>query len=154
MDKVFDSVGKYLDEFTPDYEAERAALGEKADERLEVLDTWAKSNFSKETYEALTNNLKTADAIKAIEEVRIKMNNNATTIPNSTQQMNAQAPSLADIQSEMNRNLDKYKTDPVYRREMQAKMELASKNSGFEAKQAYWKDYKVGAYYSQHQGEL
>ena len=48
-----------------------------------------------------------------------------------------QLPSLQDIQSEMNKNLDKYKTDPAYRRELQAKMELAAKSSGFTDKQAY-----------------
>jgi hypothetical protein len=137
MDKMFESVGKYLDEFNVDPTEERAKLGEKAEERLQVIDNWAKSNFSAETYEALTSNLRTADAIKAIEEVRNKMNSNATTIPNSTHDSSQSAPSLQDIQAEMNKNLDRYKTDPQYRREMQAKMELASKASGYQDKQAY-----------------
>ncbi len=137
MDKMFESVGKYLDEFNIDYSEEKAKLGGNADERLNVIDNWAKSNFSAETYEALTNNLRTADAIKAIEEVRNKMNSSATTIPNSNHDATASAPTLQEIQSEMNKNLDKYKTDPTYRREMQAKMELASKASGYQDKQAY-----------------
>lgn len=137
MDKMLESVGKYLNEFNVDYSEERAKLGEKAEERLQVIDNWAKSNFSPETYDALTNNLRTADAIKAIEEVRNKMNASTTTIPSSTHDSNSVAPSLQDIQSEMNKNLEKYKTDPVYRRELQAKMELASKNSGYQDKQAY-----------------
>ena len=137
MDKMFESVGKYLDEFNVDYDAERAKLGDKAEERIQVIDNWAKANFSAETYDALTNNLRTADAIKAIEEVRNKMNSNATTIPSTTHDSNASAPSLQEIQSEMNKNLDRYKTDPAYRRELQAKMELASKASGYQDKQAY-----------------
>ena len=137
MDKMLDSVGKYLDEFKVDPTEERAKLGDKAEERLQVLDNWAKSNFSAETYDALTNNLRTADAIKAIEEVRSKMNANITTIPNNNQDMTASIPTLQEIQSEMNKNLAKYKTDPAYRKELQAKIELASKNSGFTDKQAY-----------------
>jgi len=137
IDKVFDSVGKYLDEFKVDYNEERTKLGEKAEERLQVLDNWVKSNFSEDAYAALSNNLRTADAIKALEEVRNKMNANTTTIPNSNHENLKAAPSLQDIQAELNSNLAKYKADPVYRRELQAKMELASKNSDFADKQAY-----------------
>lgn len=137
MDKMFESVGKYLDEFNIDPNEERQKLGDKAEERLQVIDNWAKANFSQETYDALTSNLRTADAIKAIEEVRNKMNSNATTIPNSNHDDARSVPSLQDIQAEMNKNLDKYKTDPQYRREMQAKMELAAKASGYQDKQAY-----------------
>jgi hypothetical protein len=137
FDKVLDSVTKYLDEFNVDYNEERAKLGDKVDERLGVLDNWAKSNFSEDTYNALSNSIQTADGIKALEEVRNKMNSNATVIPNTNLGAQADVPSLQDIQSELNNNLTKYKTDPAYRRELQAKMELASKNSGFEEKRAY-----------------
>ena len=137
MDKMFESVGKYLNEFNIDPDAERAKLGGNADERIQTIENWAKANFSKETFDALTNNMKTADAIKAIEEVRTRMNANATTIPNGQQQDMANAPTLQDIQSELNKNLDKYKSDPAYRKEIQAKIELASKTSGFQDKQAY-----------------
>jgi len=137
MDKMLDSVGKYLDEFKVDYSQERAKLGDKAEERLGLLDNWAKSNFSAETYEALSNNLRTADSIKALEEVRNKMNSSTTTIPNSNHDVNTQVPTLQDIQGELNNNLDKYKTDPAYRAQLQQKMEMASKNSGYEEKRAY-----------------
>lgn len=136
MDKMLDSVGKYLDEFKIDYSQEKAKLGENADQRLEVIDNWAKSNFSKETYDALTNNLNTADAVKAIEEVRNKMNANATAIPTG-QDILPGAPTLQEVQSELNKNLDKYKTDPTYRAKITSMIELASKNSGYEDKRAY-----------------
>ena len=133
---MMESVGKYLDEFKIDKKEELSKLGDKALERLQVLDNWAQSNFSKESYEALTTNLNTADAIKALEEVRVKMNTNATTIPTGHAE-GAAIPSLQDIQSEMNKNIDKYKTDPIYRREMLAKMEAASKNSGYMDKEGF-----------------
>ena len=137
LDRMFDSVGKYLNEFARDDNAERAKLGDKAEERLNVLDNWVKSNFTPETYAALVNSMSTADAVIAIEEVRSKMIANATSIPNSNHESTGSMPSLQDIQSEMNKNLEKYKTDPTYRREMQAKMELAAKGSGFEEKRPY-----------------
>lgn len=137
MDKMLDSVGRYLDEFSPNYAEEKTKLGEKAEERLQTIDNWAKANFSKETYEALTDNLRTADAVKAIEEVRNKMNSSATTIPNANSDSNTTAPTMQEIQSEMNNNLAKYKTDPAYRAQLQAKMEMAAKSSGYSDKQAY-----------------
>lgn len=137
FDKVMDSVTKYLDEFNIDYNEERNKLGDKAEERLGMLDNWAKSNFSEETYTALSNSIQTADGIKALEEVRNKMNSNATVIPNSNHDSNVSIPSMQDIQTEMNKNLDKYKSDPSYRRELQSKMELAAKSSGFTDKMAY-----------------
>ena len=137
FDKVLESVTKYLDEFNIDYSQECLKLGEKAEERLSTLDNWAKANFTEDTYAALANSIQTADGIKALEEVRNKMNSNATVIPNSNHESTTAAPTLQDIQSEMNNNLAKYKTDPAYRRELMAKMELASKNSGFEEKRPY-----------------
>jgi len=137
IDGMLDSVGKYLNEFSRDTKAEIAKLGERAEERLNVLDNWAKSNFSAETYDALVNNMSTAEAVKAIEEVRSKMLNNTTSIPNSNHEVNSTVPSLQDIQSEMNKNLEKYKSDPAYRRELQQKMEMAAKGSGFEEKRPY-----------------
>ncbi len=137
FDKVMDSVTKYLNEFNVDYNEERAKLGEKAEERLSTLDNWAKSNFSEETYLALSNSIQTADGIKALEEVRNRMNSSATQIPNSNHETNSTVPSMQEIQTEMNNNLAKYKTDPTYRRELQGKMELAAKAAGYTDKQAY-----------------
>src|SRR6202453_4584922 len=70
VDKMVESIDKYMDEFAVDYEQEAKNLGENAKERLNVLDNWAKANLSKDSYEALTKNLKTANSIKALEELR------------------------------------------------------------------------------------
>jgi len=137
MDSMLDSVGKYLDEFKIDGTEERAKLGEKAEERLGLLDNWIKSNFTPETHNALSDNLKTAEAILALEEVRNKMLGSSTFIPNSNHEAGTNVPSLQDVQAEMNQNLSKYKTDPIYRRELQGKMEAASKGSNYQDKAAY-----------------
>ena len=137
FDKVMESVTKYLDEFNIDYAEERTKLGDKAEERLGLLDNWAKSNFSEETYLALSNSIQTAYVIIALEEVINKMNSNTTVVPNSNHEMNKDIPTMQDIQSEMNKNLARYKTDSAYRRELLGKMEMAAKASGFSDKQAY-----------------
>ena len=135
MDKVLESMDKYMNEFTIDYSEERAKLGDNASMRITVLDNWAKANLSKDSYSALTENLKTAESIKALEELRGKMMEGNTTIPSGNESAVTNAPSMADIQSELTNNLTKYKTDTVYRRDLQARMELASKNSGYVDKQ-------------------
>ena len=132
MDSMLESVSKYLDEFKVDPTEEKTRLGDKADERLGMLDNWIKSNFTPETHAALANNLKTADAILALEEVRNKMLNSNTVIPNSNHDVTSNAATLQDIQTELNNNLEKYKKDPIYRRELQSKMEVASKGSHYQ----------------------
>lgn len=130
MDKMLETVGMFMDEFKVDYAEEKMALGENAEERLRVLNNWAKSNFSEETYKALTGNLRTADAVKAIEEMREKMINNNTTIPTGNE-VAQNSPSLSDVQLELNQNLEKYKSDPNYRKEIQRKMAAASAQSQY-----------------------
>ncbi len=129
MDKMFESVGKYLDEFNINYEEERAALGENAMDRLKLLNNWAKSNFSDDAYKALTSNLKTADSVKALEEVRNKMIESNTVIPTGNE-VAAGAPTLKDVQQEMRENFAKYKTDDSYRAYIQKKIANATAVSG------------------------
>jgi hypothetical protein len=124
MDVVLESVGKYLDEFSINIEEEKAQLGENAQERLRVLGNWAKANFSEDTYQALIGNMRTASAVKAIEEMRAKMLENNTHIPTGNE-IAEPGFSKADIDAELEQNLQKYKDDPQYRKEIRAKYEKA-----------------------------
>ncbi len=130
MDNMLDTVGKYLDEFNIDYNEEKAALGENAADRLNVLNNWAKANFSEETYRALTDNMRTAPAVKAIEEMRAKMIENNTTIPTGNETA-APTYALEDVQQELKDNLQKYKDDPQYRKHIQTKFAQVSSQSKF-----------------------
>jgi hypothetical protein len=123
MDKMLSTVGKYLDEFGIDYEAEKASLGEKADERLDILNNWAKSNLSESSFHALTSNLRTADAVIALEELRSKMLGQSTMIPGNENVQTDGAMTLEDLQTELTTNIQKYKTDPRYRKEISEKIE-------------------------------
>jgi hypothetical protein len=137
IDKLSESVDKYFDEFSIDYEAESKKLGDNVKERLQTLDNWAKANMSKESYEALLPNLKTADSIKALEELRSKMMSNTTMIPGGNDKAASNIESLEDVRAELTNNLVKYKSDPHYRKDLQSRLALASKSSNMVDKIGY-----------------
>jgi hypothetical protein len=129
MDKMIDSIDKYMDEFSIDYTEEANKLGANAKERLTTLDNWAKANLSETSYEALTSNLKSADAIRALEELRGKMMSNTPLIPGGNDAATNNTSSLDELRSELSNNLAKYKSDPAYRKDLQGRLEMASKNN-------------------------
>ena len=134
---MVDSIDKYMDEFSIDYSEETTKLGDNAKERLSTLDNWAKANLTEDSYNALTSNLKTAQAIKALEELRGKMMSGNTIIPNGNDSSTNNVASLDDLRSELSTNLDKYKVDPKYREDLRTRMEIASKTSNFIDKAGY-----------------
>ncbi len=123
MDKMLESVGLYLDEFRTDMNEEKSKLGEKATERLQILNNWAKSNLSEKSFNALTAGMRTAEQIEALEEIRNKMLNNSTIVPGGNASVTGGGPTLEEYRSELNTNFAKYKTDPAYRKEMERKLE-------------------------------
>jgi len=123
MDKMLESVGSYLDEFKTDMSEERAKLGEKASERLQLLNNWARSNLSEKSFQALSSGMRSAEAIEALEEIRNKMLNNATMVPGGNANVVSGGITIEEYRSELNANYDKYKKDPVYRKEMERKLE-------------------------------
>jgi len=128
IDKMIESVDKYVDEFRTDNTEELKKLGDNARERIGILDNWAKANLSKESYEALTNNLNTADSVKALEELRGKMMSNVTQVPNNQGNVSG-GQSVDDIKMELQNNLQKYKTDENYRKDLTKRLELAAKSA-------------------------
>lgn len=129
MDKMLESVDKYMDEFSTDYSEEYKKLGDNAKDRISVLDNWAQANLSKDSYEALVPNIRTAESIKALEELRGKMMSTNPQIPNGNDGTIVQATSIQDLQMELNNNFEKYKTDATYRKDLQSRMEIVAKNN-------------------------
>ena len=127
IDKMIDSVDKYVDEFRTDTAEELKKLGENAKERVITLDNWAKANLSKDAYEGLTSSLNNAEAIKALEELRGKMMSTNPQVPNNQGNVTG-GQSLDDIKMELQTNLQKFKDDPKYRQDIQKRLEIASKN--------------------------
>ena len=128
IDKMIESVDKYVDEFSINPDVEMNKLGDNATERVKTLDNWAKANLSKDSYEALTARLTDAQSIKALEELRGKMMSSTPQVPNDNGNVNGSA-SLEDIKMELSANLDKYKKDSAYRSDIQRRLEVAAKNS-------------------------
>ena len=129
MDKMLESVDKYMDEFTIDPREEAKKLGDNAKDRLNTLNNWAKANLSEDSYFALTSNLRNAESIKALEELRGKMMSNTPTVPNGNDAASTNVATLDDVRTELSANLSKYKSDPAYRKDLQARLEIASKNT-------------------------
>ena len=128
IDKMIDSIDSYIDEFSTDPEEELKRLGEGAKERVVVLDNWAKANLSKESYEALTRTVKSAESIKALEELRGKMMSSNAQVPTDNGGVNSSS-SLEDLKMELSNNLQKYKTDETYRKDLSRRLEVAAKNT-------------------------
>lgn len=127
IDKMIESVDKYVDEFRTDTAEELKKLGENAKERVITLDNWAKANLSRDAYEGLTNSLNNAEAIKALEELRGKMMSTNPQVPNNQGNVTS-GQGLEDVKMELQNNLQKYKTDPKYREDIQKRLEVAAKN--------------------------
>lgn len=129
MDKLNDTLNKYVDEFSTNPDEEMKKLGDNAQERVTTLDNWLKANYSKEAYEVLTANLRSAESIKALEEMRGKAMSNTPQIPNGNDGSIHNSASLEDIKMELSNNLEKYKTDIAYRKDISARLEVAAKNT-------------------------
>ena len=129
IDKMLESVDKYMDEFSTNPEEEFKKLGDNADNRLKTLDNWLKANSSKESYEAIVANNRNAESIKALEELRGKFMTNTTQVPSGTDANTNSSISIPELQNELATNLEKYKTDPTYRKDLQTRIEIAAKNN-------------------------
>ena len=129
IDKMLESVDKYMDEFKSDDDEEIKKLGPNAMDRLTVLNNWAKANLSKDSFEALTSNLRSAESVIALEELRGKMMSSNPQIPNGNDAAVHNTASLEDIKLELSNNLAKYKSDANYRRDIQGRLEIAAKNT-------------------------
>lgn len=130
IDKMLESVDKYMDEFSIDDNEEIKKLGDNAVDRLTTLNNWAKANLSNKAYEALTSHLRSAESVEALEELRNKMMSSATQIPSGNQGSVNPPASVEDIKMEISNNLTKYKTDAAYRKDVSSRLEVAVKNSG------------------------
>jgi len=128
IDKMLDTVDRYMDEFSVDYNEEIKKIGDNALDRVKLVDNWAKSNLSKDSYDAISSSLTNAEAFKALEELRGKFMSNEVQVPTQSQAA-SQPSSVNELKAEMSANLDKYSKDEAYRKDWQKRMEIAVKNT-------------------------
>lgn len=122
VDVFMESVSDYFSQFNVDPETEKKKLGDSANERIEKLQNWAKSNLSEKAYGAITSSMRTAEAVEALEELRNKMLSTASQIPSGKETAQSGEEGLAQWRSELNANYAKYKSDPSYRKSMDSKL--------------------------------
>lgn len=123
MDKMLESVGSYIGEYIIDEDKEREKLGDDANDRIALLENWAEANFSKETFQALSDSITTAEGFKALEEVRNKMLGNNTKVPTENENPGS-ADTEQSLQQEIIDNFEKYNTDTAYRKSLEARMSV------------------------------
>lgn len=128
--EVLGTTSEYIQSMMTDPGAEMKKLGDDASERIEVLNNWAKSNLSETSARALFESLTTADAVKAVEEIRSKL---MTQIPNGSEgeQKGESKSTYEDVRAEMSANYEKYKNDANYRKEIKEKLALVTEKAGF-----------------------
>jgi hypothetical protein len=130
VDKLVESMDRYLGEYDTDINVEVTKLGDNAKDRLVTLDNWAKANLSESSYKALINNLQSADAIHALEELRGKMMSNQTMVPGGNGGDNHEIETIDKIKQEIVDNYAQYKTDEKYRKNIEGRLNLVAKTSG------------------------
>ena len=96
-----------------------------------------KANLSDDSYKALSRNLQSADSIKALEELRSKVMNSNTVIPNGNESSQTEVSTVDTIQAEIVQNIEKYKTDTKYRADVQGRLEIAVKRTNMVDKLGY-----------------
>lgn len=128
MDKFLGTVDAYFSEFEKDPDVEMAKLGDNAKERIDKLNNWTKANLPEAEYKALMSNLSTGESVLALEKLRDKVMSGNNSVPNGNSGSSASmTPTMADLQKELNNNLEKYKTDPAYQKDWTARMTQAKK---------------------------
>ena len=123
MDKFQESVDKYFSQFDVDEAKETEKLGEKGKERIDNLNNFVKAHLDENQHKALMKNINTAESVIALEQLRDKFLDSKTAVPNGNAGSGSTSETMAEIQAEMNSNLDKYQSDPKYRKELQQRME-------------------------------
>ena len=126
IDNILGAATLYMQQGQVDTKAEIEKLGPDGAERAEVLTNWAKSNLSESAFNTVVNTFDTAEAIKAIEEIRSIAMGESTMVPPGNDAAQNSHESIGDIQQEMIENLAKYKSDPSYRKQLTAKFERAT----------------------------
>lgn len=131
MDKMVSSVGSYIDTFSFKPEDVMAKIGEKAEERIELLTNWGNANFGEDTFAALTENITTAEGVLALEKIRKAIMSNETVIPTDSNTP-VRATTVSSLQTEMKENLSRYESDPTYRADLMRRFDIASQNNKSE----------------------
>lgn len=129
--KMLDSMTKYGQSFVPNPDVEKAKLGDKAEQRIELLNNWAKANLSENAFNALTASMNTADTVLAMEEIRNKMIGN-NQIPNGSEQgSSGSTETVEQLQKELAApgNFQKFKNDENYANDWRRRVAIAARNN-------------------------
>jgi len=135
MDQFVSSVDSYLDQYQMNPEQEMEKLGPQGQQRLEVLENWIESSLDSDSANVLFEEIQTAKGIEALENLRNRIMENGSNIPSGNDVESESVGTIEDVHSELTQNIEKYKTDKKYQREIRQKLERFSQGSNFVDKQ-------------------
>lgn len=125
VDKALETFDKYTQEFVDDPNEELSKLGENAQKRINLVGNWVKATLPAEDAKSLLKGVRTAEQIKALENLRRNTMSNEANVPAGNEGSSNQRLSVEDVRQEMKKNYERYKQDPKYRDEIKQKFEQA-----------------------------
>ena len=122
---VVDAVSKYQDSFAVDTDAEIAKLGDKAQARLDTINTWASNHLTEKGLETLGKIGNRAEVIELMDEIRQLQVKTQTRVPVGDETVATFTPiSVATIRQTIKENPDKYLNDSKFREEINKQLRL------------------------------
>lgn len=110
----------------PDVDKEIAKLGPNGIEKVKTVQNWVKNNFSEEAAKILDKLPPTAESVNFLDELRQKAFHHQTRVPGSTEAgTEFRKLTVAEVESEMAANYDRYQNDATYRAQIHEKFEQA-----------------------------
>ena len=127
FNKIMHTLVDYERSKQPNRSEEIAKLGIDGTQKINTLQNWVKNNLTAEAQKALEKLPVRAEVVQMLDEVRQLHLNSLSKIPPSTQKESDFTPITKEaVEAEMLNNYGKYQTDPGYRAQILAKLELLS----------------------------
>ncbi len=107
---------------------EMERLGSDGMQKRERVENWISNNLSENSQSAFRNMPKTADMINLMNEVRTMQAESHTPTPSSRSVETDSPMTMKALLQEMESNMDKFRTNEIYREHLRSKMAAAEKN--------------------------
>jgi len=115
LSDIVSEFAEYQKSLMPNVDEEIKKLGNNAQQRLDTVNTWATNHLSKKAVETLGKISYTADVVEMLDEIRQIHHGMSSRIPVGQNVEPVKIESVAEIDNEMAANYSRYKTDAVYR---------------------------------------
>jgi len=125
LKKILEPIKKYHESMMPNVDDEIKKLGDHANARINTVNTWASNNLSEKAMDTLGRVSVTADVFELFDEIR-QLHATSSRVPSGSEAASEHKMiSVIEVEGEIKANYARYKSDPKFRAEIQAKLQLA-----------------------------